>query len=264
LLKLSLLILQMLLLCISALLVILYLLCNRQFSYWKLKKVPFDKPFLFFGSFFYVTFRKEHIFDRIRVIYNKFSTPYVGIYIFHQPVLSVRIPELVKRVLVKDFDKFVNRNVARNLSADPLAFYTLFISKDEIWRCLRSNFSSAFTPLKMKMMSSSIKECAENLSCYLSSHSGETLEIKCVMKKFSTDITCSYAFGIETSCLHHEDSKIFKMATRLVDTTTFIRSVSILSYFFLPRLVDIFKLTFLDKPATDYFCNLFKETLKLR
>ncbi|KAJ3621569.1 hypothetical protein MTP99_003686 [Tenebrio molitor] len=254
----------MILLCISALLVILYLLCNRQFSYWKLKKVPFDKPFLFFGSFFYVTFRKEHVFDRIRIIYNKFSTPYVGIYIFHQPVLVVRSPELVKRILVKDFDKFVNRNVARNLSADPLAFYTVFISKDEIWRCLRSKFSSAFTPLKMKMMSSSIKECAENLSCYLSSHSGETLEIKSVMKKFSTDITSSYAFGIETLCLHHEDSEIFKMAARLVDTTSFIRSVSILSYFFLPRLVDIFKLTFLDKPATDYFCSLFKETLKLR
>ncbi|KAH0820809.1 hypothetical protein GEV33_001982 [Tenebrio molitor] len=178
--------------------------------------------------------------------------------------IFLRSPELVKRVLVKDFDKFVNRNVARNQSADPLAFHTVFISKDEIWRCLRSRFSSAFTPLKMKMMSSSIKECAENLSCYLSSHNGETLEVKCVMKKFSTDITSSYAFGIETMCLHHEDSEIFKMATRLVDTTSFIRSVSILSYFFLPRLVDIFKLTFLDKPATDYFCNLFKETLKLR
>jgi hypothetical protein len=61
------------------------------------------------------------MFDVIREIYDKFDTPYVGIYILNQPTLMVRSPELLKKILVKDFDKFVDRKVALNESVDPIA-----------------------------------------------------------------------------------------------------------------------------------------------
>ncbi|KAJ3621787.1 hypothetical protein MTP99_002341 [Tenebrio molitor] len=251
----------MIFLYLTCLLLILYYLFAKNYNYWKSQNIPFDKPFLIFGSFYNVVSRKEHIFERIRTIYDKFSTPYVGIYIFHQPVLLIRSPQMLKKILVKDFDKFTNRNIATNEAADPLAFHTLFIAKDTIWRNLRAKLSPVFTSGKMKLMFPLMKECAKDLHSYLNKRPNEIIETKTLMKKYSVDIISSCAFGINTDCFKNDNSEMLKMATKLVDFRSFIRSISIFSFFFLPTFVDIFKLTFADKTASDYLIDVFKTTL---
>ncbi|KAJ3652757.1 hypothetical protein Zmor_018694 [Zophobas morio] len=243
---------------------ILYYLYSKNYTFWQSLKVPFDKPFFLFGSFYNIAARKEHVFERIRTIYNEFSTPYVGIYIFHQPILLIRSPEILKKVLVKDFDKFTNRNIATNEAADPLAFHTLFIAKDAVWRNLRAKLSPVFTSGKMKLMFPLMQECVDDLHSFLSQHAGEEIEVKMMMKKYSVDIISTCAFGINTFCFRNDNSEILKMATKLVDFKSFVRSISIFSFFFLPRFVDIFRLTFADKSASDYLISVFKNTLQER
>jgi hypothetical protein len=118
--------------------IFVYLLCFLLLIYyffiksnncWASKGIPYEKPFLFFGSFYNVALRKQHFSERIREIYGKYKTPYVGIHIFNQPSLMVRSPELLKKVLVKDFDKFINRPIASNEDVDPIAFHTLFSAR---------------------------------------------------------------------------------------------------------------------------------------
>lgn len=240
-----------------------YYLYHKNYSFWQCRNVPYDKPFFLFGSFYNIAVRKEHIFERIRTIYNQFSTPYVGIYIFHQPVLLIRSPEILRKVLVKDFDKFTNRNIATNEAVDPLAFHTLFIAKDAVWRNLRAKLSPVFTSGKMKLMFPLMQECVEDLHEFLDSNK-EEIEIKMTMKKYSVDIISTCAFGINTYCFRDDNSEILKMATKLVDFKSFIRSISIFSFFFLPTFVDIFRLTFADKSASDFLINVFKTTLQER
>jgi cytochrome P450 family 6 len=55
-----------------------------------------------------------------------------------------------------------------------------------------------------------------------------------------------------------------KFATKLVDLKSFVRSFSIFSYFFIPKFVDIFRLTLLDKVASDYLTQMFKSTIAER
>nr|ABS31131.1 cytochrome P450 [Tribolium castaneum] len=248
---------------IACFLLLLYYIYSKHYSYWQSKNVPTDKPFLFFGSFYNLVIRKEHIFERIRTIYNQFSTPYVGIYIFHQPVLLIRSPEILRKVLVKDFDKFTNRNIATNESADPLAFHTLFISKDAVWRNLRTKLSPVFTSGKMKLMFPLMQECVDDLRRFLEDHT-EEIDVKTAMKKYSVDIISTCAFGINTYCFRNDNSEILKMATQLVDFKSVIRSISVFSFFFMPSFVDIFRLTFVDKTASDYLINVFKTTLQER
>src|SRR5699024_1646695 len=120
------------------------------------------------------------------------------------------------------------------------AFHTLFIAKDDVWRNLRAKLSPVFTSGKMKMMFPLMQECVEDLHSFLDENSGGEIETKMMMKKYSVDIISTCAFGINTFCFRNDNSEIFKMATKLVDFRSVIRSISIFSFFFLPTFVDIF------------------------
>ena len=245
-------------------LLLLYYLFTKNYNYWESRGVPFEKPFFIFGNFYSIVARKQHIFHRIRAIYNNFKTPYVGIYILNQPTLLVRSPDLLKRILVKDFDKFLNRKIASNEAVDPVATHNLFSARDQIWRNLRAKISPVFSSGKMKMMLPLMKECASDLVVYLEKHNNEEIDVRNMSKKYAVDIISSCAFGINAYCLKEENSKILEVATKLVDFNSFVRSISVFSYFFAHKLVDIFRLTFLDKTSSDYLVNMFNTTIKER
>ncbi|XP_063918403.1 cytochrome P450 6k1-like [Zophobas morio] len=254
----------MILVYLGCLLLILYYLYTKNYSYWESKGVPFEKPFFLFGNFAKIIAGKQHISFRIREIYNKFNTPYVGIYIFNQPNLIIRSPEILKRILVKDFDKFVNRKIASNENVDPISAHTLFMSQDQIWKNLRAKISPVFTSGKMKLMLPLMKECASNLVNYVEKHSGEVIEIGETTKKYAVDIISSCAFGVNSGCFKEENSEMFTVATRLLDFSSFVRSFSIFSFFFAPKFVDIFRLTFADTFASNYLINVFNTAFKER
>ncbi|RZC42010.1 p450 domain containing protein [Asbolus verrucosus] len=249
---------------LGCILLLLYYLLTKDYNYWQYRGIPFDKPFLIFGNFYKVITGKEHISERIRAIYNQHKTPYVGIFIFNQPLLMVKCPELLKKILVKDFDKFVNRKLAANESVDPISFHTLFTAKDTTWRNLRAKISPVFTSGKMKLMLPLMKECAQDLTTHLTKHDGKIVEMRHLFKKFAVDVISSCAFGINAYCLKDDNSEILQMATQLIDFNSFFRNFSVFCFFFVPKLVDIFRLTFADKTATKYFMDVFNVTIKQR
>ena len=254
----------MILVYLGCLLLILYYLYTRNYDYWESRGVPFEKPFFLFGNFYKIFSGKQHISHRIREIYNNFSSPYVGIYIFNQPNLIIRSPDVLKRILVKDFDKFVNRKVASNEAVDPIAAHTLFTSQDQVWKNLRAKISPVFTSGKMKLMLPLMKACASDFVNHLDKHNGEVIEVRETTKRYAVDIISSCAFGINAECFKEENSEILTEATKLLDFTSFVRSFSIFSFFFVPKFVDIFRLTLVDKSASDYLVNVFRTTFKER
>ncbi|XP_063918412.1 cytochrome P450 6k1-like [Zophobas morio] len=254
----------MILVYLGCFLLILYYLYTRNYDYWESRGVPFEKPFFLFGNFYKIFSGKQHISLRIREIYNNFSSPYVGIYIFNQPNLIIRSPDVLKRILVKDFDKFVNRKVASNEAVDPIAAHTLFTSQDQVWKNLRAKISPVFTSGKMKLMLPLMKACASDFVNHLDKHNGEVIEVRETTKRYAVDIISSCAFGINSECFNDENSEILKEATKLLDFTSFVRSFSIFSFFFVPKFVDIFRLTLVDKSASDYLVNVFRTTFKER
>ena len=165
---------------------------------------------------------------------------------------------------MKDFDKFLNRKIASNEAVDPVATHNLFSARDQIWRNLRAKISPVFSSGKMKMMLPLMKECASDLVVYLEKHNNEEIDVRNMSKKYAVDIISSCAFGINAYCLKEENSKILEVATKLVDFNSFVRSISVFSYFFAHKLVDIFRLTFLDKTSSDYLVNMFNTTIKER
>lgn len=83
-----------------------------QSLYWKRKKIPsiHAKPLI--GSITGIATFQKSLAEQFHDFYFDESTkdrPFVGIHIFHKPTIMIRDPELIKRVLVKDFSSFSNR-----------------------------------------------------------------------------------------------------------------------------------------------------------
>lgn len=91
---------------IASVLLLLWCYIRYSYSYWKRKGVPYLKPTFPFGSFSKGFLQQISIDDQIKEIYESTSEPFIGVYSILRPVLVVRDPELVRTVLIKDFEVY--------------------------------------------------------------------------------------------------------------------------------------------------------------
>lgn len=76
---------------------------------------------------------------------------YVGFYVFDEPYFMPRDPELIKHILVKDFNYFNDRPFAATPS-DALGTANLFSMKNPHWKHLRNRLTPIFSSAKIKKM----------------------------------------------------------------------------------------------------------------
>lgn len=104
-----------------------YLVLTRHFSFWRRRGVPYLKPKLLVGSFGETALGRLNMGQVLQDAYkNGKGQPFMGLFAFDQPMLLIRDPELVKRVLATDFSIFHNRNFHLDPEADPLICNNLF------------------------------------------------------------------------------------------------------------------------------------------
>jgi len=150
---------------LSAIFIALYLYFTRNFKFWQKLGIPYVKPTPFFGNLKECAFQKVNIGQHLQQIYEKHSDkPYVGIFSFDKPSLLIRDLELVKNILVKDFQYFIDRVASSDEKIDPLFSRVLFLVKGQRWRNWRTNLAPVFTSGKMKMMFDLVDTCGKELA----------------------------------------------------------------------------------------------------
>jgi len=138
---------------ITAIFIGLYFHFTRNFNFWQKLGIPYVKPTPFVGNLKDCVLLKANIGEQLQRIYNEHSDkPYVGIFSFDRPSLLIRDLELVKNILVKDFNNFMDRTFSFEDKYDPLFGKILPVLKGKLWRNLRTNLTPVFTSRKMKMM----------------------------------------------------------------------------------------------------------------
>jgi cytochrome P450 family 6 len=143
----------------------LYLYFTRDFKFWKKLGIPYEKPTPFLGNLKECVFQKVNIGYQLQQIYDEHSDkPYVGIFSFDKPSLLIRDVELVKNILVKDFQNFTDRISSADEKLDPLLTRALFLIKGQRWRNWRLNLAPVFTSGKMKMMFYLVDTCGKELA----------------------------------------------------------------------------------------------------
>lgn len=208
---------------------------------------------------------KKTIGHSLAEMYNSISGPYFGIWVFHTPHFVAKDPEIIKQILVKDFKYFPDRTIASNEEADEIAANVLFIMKNPNWKALRSKMTPVFSSGKIKCMIPLMNSVAEELVGYLAklSSQSDSIEIKEVCAKYATDVVTSCAFGIEGRSFEKEDGA-WRSVGRDMFAFTLANGLKSTSYFFLPKLVDLFKIKFIPAHVSQFMIDAFLKTIEHR
>lgn len=243
---------------------ILYLYFTRKYKLWKNRGIPYIKPLPFVGNFKDVVLQKYGIGHYLKIVYDEHKDkPYVGVFAFHQPALVVHDLDLIKSVLVKDAQVFINHKFTVQEATDPLLHNNIFTLKGQKWRHMRTYLSPTFTSGKMKNMFYLVNKCAKELVEYVDKTHSPTVHVKETMARFTTDVIASCALGLDTGSLQSEDPK-FRHMLRNVFNLSPLKAVASALAFFSPDLLKILRIKIIDDNVTDFVRNSVWETVEYR
>lgn len=256
--------------CISVVvapLVLLYLLLRRTYTYWSRKGFPFLPPEIPWGCLRPVVVQQTKSFgEQIRDIHlNNPNSPYLGLYIFFRPSLLIRDAELVKRVLVTDFDHFTDRGMFYNEETDPVGA-NLFIMPGQKWRDLRHQLTPTFTSGKLKGMFSTIAEKTQIPHDHLEDHvrTSSEVRLKDFVSQTNISILASVFFGLEMNAIKDPNHEFVQMGKQFFETETLRQKFTNLGIFLFPEIFQIFKIPVLAPFISNGATHLIQHAIKVR
>ncbi|XP_076618278.1 cytochrome P450 6k1-like [Colletes latitarsis] len=250
----------------SSLIVLAYLYMTRNFKYWSKRGIMEIPPTPFLGNFTECLMMKKAGFEFVKDMYNMSKGfPYMGFYIFDKPFFLARDPELVKRILVKDFEVFSDRYASSNVT-DRLGYANVFQMKNPGWKILRAKLTPIFTTGKLKKMFDLMVLIADDLYEHLESlnlKSVNEVEMKEICAKFTTDMIGSTAFGLKANALQDPKSP-FREAGKRIISVSFFRSLEFLTIFFMPHLAKYTGAKFFGDESSRFLRSVFWDVINKR
>ncbi|XP_029671180.1 cytochrome P450 6k1-like, partial [Formica exsecta] len=252
---------------LTALIITAYLYMTRKFNYWKKRNVVEIRPTPFWGNFMDCALLKKSPGYFIKELYNQAKgLPYIGFYILDKPFLLLRDREIVKNILVKDFNYFADRYGSPDPN-DRIGYANLFFLKNPAWKVLRTKLTPIFTSGKLKKIFELQIECATNLDTYLESLKvdGITKEVdmKDIAAKFTTDMIGCTAYGLNVNSLNNPNAEFRKYGKMIFDFG-YIRGFEMLAVFFLPYITRLAHLKVFGKDPSTFLRKAFWETMTQR
>ncbi|XP_040061990.1 cytochrome P450 3A24 [Ixodes scapularis] len=243
---------------VATALVLLYLYAARYRNYWKNQNVIHEEFSLIFAAARRMIFKPFHQMDQDR--YRQFGKLF-GVYEAAKPLLFVADPELVKRVLVKDFPSLPNRRVLS--FNDSLLDNMMSIIPVEKWRRIRPAASPAFSTGKLRKMNSLIADCARKTAEHLkmaAEKEGE-LDIKQFYGNYALDVIARCAFATRLDS-HTQETDEFVTKARQAFSGKI--TLPLILLFLFPGVFKFFKLKAFNTDVFLYFKNLCLRIIQSR
>ncbi|KAL1505695.1 hypothetical protein ABEB36_005200 [Hypothenemus hampei] len=225
----------------------------KPLSYWKLRHVHHSKtPWYIFGD----SWRTFQLLNG--------KSAYLGIYDFSVPTLCITDPEIIKKIMVKDFDSFVDHSIASiDPEIDPVWGSTLLTSTGKHWKTLRTVLSPFFTSSKLKEMFNLVLEQSQNFVKVISEREGE-MDIREIISRFTNDVIASTAFGANVNSLKEPNNEFYKKGLHFTNFQTMSILVRLLLLRFFPALSKKMGLSVIDNETSVFFDTVIKDTIKER
>lgn len=249
---------------IVAVIITLYLSYKWLFGFWD-RRNSFNVKFAFNRQILIKIFiKKEHTQDFFGNLYKKYKNHgVVGFYALFNPMLLVTDPELVKTVLVKEFNKFTDTAMEMSREYDPLFALNPFVAKGiEKWKELRSIQASNMTTVRFREIIPTMCRVAENMVNYLKEKKMDPITAKDLSFMYTVDNACSCGFGIEPSTFTDPDNNFIKHAN-----SEKLFSPSPLAMFFhtfLPKINKFNKQRIISEEAQGFFESFVQKMIEYR
>lgn len=242
----------------------LYFFLKKKFDYFEERGIPYTKPSWIFGNMSGVG-RTRHMYDVMNSLYeeHKGKDVMAGFFTLFSPSIIVTDLDLIKNILVKDFNNFTDRGMYVNEEADPLSAH-LFSIEGEQWRFLRNKLSPVFTSGKIKSMYNIISEKGGNLIDAIDREvklGKGSLDCKKVTTCFTVDVISSGVFGMETDTLKGEHPETMEIIKKVFEDFAPLRFFFLFSF---PKVAKFFNMRNFSKEVSDYFFDVIGGNIKHR
>jgi cytochrome P450 family 6 len=250
---------------VVGLLGVLYLYLAYVYTYWNKRDVPFLEPSFPAGNILDMVLSRRSIAE----VYNDFykilsGHKFAGLYQIHRPIFLPMDPELIKNILVRDFEHFQDHGFPFDENVDPLSA-NLFMLNGDKWKKLRSKLSPTFTSGKMKMMFQTLVDCGQELEKFFEQPANreDVIEVKEVLARFATDVIASCAFGIQCNCLNDPDAEFRRWGRKLFEPSI-NQNVRDLLYFLIPSIAIALRIPNTPPDISNFFTKVVEETVEYR
>ncbi|XP_058460188.1 probable cytochrome P450 6a14 [Malaya genurostris] len=245
-----------------------YLYVRRKYNYWADRNIPHVPGAFPMGSFNGMG-SKIHFTEILDQAYKKFqktgsSHAASGMYLGLNPMLLIHDLDLVKQILVKDFNNFRDRGMYFNEKDDPLSAH-LFSIEGEKWRFLRNKLSPTFTSGKMKYMFLTIRDIGDEfLHCFdkYIEHK-QPADVKALAQRFTCDVIGSCAFGLQCNSLKNEGSELMTIGDK-VFKPGLLRTIWVFLLMSFREWSVKLGLKQIPGDVTDYFMGVVRNTVDNR
>ncbi|KAI4502716.1 hypothetical protein M0802_001760 [Mischocyttarus mexicanus] len=221
------------------------LYAKYKLSYWKRRGVESLPSDLLFGNF------KEAVLFRsapgwhLGQLYKKAppDAPYIGFYIFHKPCFLLRDPNIIKQILIRDFENFSDRHFAGSNQKDSIGMKNLFGLKNPAWKYLRSKITPTLTRGKLKQMFPLMMEIGNPMMDYLKkqpltdNNNVRIVDAQELSYTYTTDLIASVALGTKMDSFNYPNAEFSAAVSEFFHG--FKRMVALVTVFFMPELVEI-------------------------
>ncbi|XP_070180865.1 cytochrome P450 3A24-like isoform X2 [Littorina saxatilis] len=225
-------------------------------STWPKLGIPGPRPEPFFGNTrqlrkktFYVAYAEWHKqYGRV------FGLDFMG-----SPMLVVTDLDILREIMVKDFNNFADRHFMAGTTRPPTIDKGLFFAGGTAWKRIRNLMTPTFTASKLKNMCPVIDRCSHNLVDNLQTkgRDGQSVDIKSVFSSFTMDVIAGTAFGVETNSQTQDNDPFVTNCRALLTKLAQASKLQMFATLFpvITPLLRAFNLTTFSDPEADFLVN---------
>lgn len=201
--------------------IVLYYFGTRNFNYWKKRGIKHDAPLPFVGNNLKQFMQRASMCMVATETYFKYPEErVVGFFRGTAPELVIRDPDIMKRILITDFNHFYARGFNPHKTVIEPLLKNIFFADGDLWRLLRQRFTPAFSTGKLKGMFPIITERAEKLQIIAEEVSQRDFyDVRELMARYTTEFIGVCGFGINMDSLTDENSQFRWLGKRIFQRT---------------------------------------------
>ncbi|XP_053683281.1 cytochrome P450 9e2-like [Sabethes cyaneus] len=256
---------------ICSIILLIYRYVSKKYEYFLVKPIPCVKPTFFFGSTGAVFFLRRDNVSHMNMLYYTFpDAKLIGLYDFMQPIVLLRDPEVIKKLIVKDFDHFSDHPAVMTNADDGESLFgnSLIALRGQKWRDMRATLSPAFTGSKMRHMFELVSSCARAMNGFFLAEMKAGKRLECEMKdifsRIGNDVIATVAFGIQEDSLKNRENEFYIKGKEMLNFQSVMILVKILLFRCAPRLAQKLGIDFVDPQLTNYFKGMIVDNMKQR
>ncbi|ODM91577.1 Cytochrome P450 3A2 [Orchesella cincta] len=183
----------------------------------------------------------------------------------HLKVIFIKDLELAKKILIKDFDHFVDRRNFFVVSKNSVLNKLLSSLTGQEWKNTRAAVSPAFTTGKIRRYMESFNSIGKdwvNMIKEKADNDSKTAKVNVLptVSQFTTDVIAQGVFGFDAGTVRNPNSSFARMANRLGNMNQWKVSLSL----HFPKFFQFFGIDIIDMEAFRFFQTIVSQGLQAR